>query len=916
VPTGEVAGVRERFLARLPFPPDPFQLQSIDALDAGRSVLVAAPTGSGKTVVAEYAVDLDLAVGAKTFYTAPIKALSNQKFTDLRRRLGTDRVGLLTGDNAINGDAPVVVMTTEVLRNMIYAESPALAGLRHVVLDEVHYLQDHYRGPVWEEVIIHLPAEVGLVCLSATVSNAEELAEWISTVRGPCDAIIEERRPTRLENLYLVGDKASPVLHLLPTLVDGRPNPEASRLDAESLRVRGPDRGHPRSRSRRRYFTPNRLEVLDRLAADDLLPAIVFIFSRAACDDAVRNCLDAGVRLTTPEERQRIRSIVEQQTARLSDADLSVRGDPRWLAGLEAGLAAHHAGMVPPFKETVEACFAEGLVKVVFATETLALGINMPARTVVIEKLTKFTGERHEFLTPGDYTQLTGRAGRRGIDPIGHAVVLWSPFVPFEQVAGLAASRSFRLTSAFRPTYNMAANLVRRYEAAEAHHLLNMSFAQFQADASVVAIEARIEKRAAALADLEEEARCERGDVGAYAALVAAEADQRARLRPAPAAVANAVARLRPGDVIDVPASTRSGGRAAVVSASHRKGMSIAGIRVKAITSRGKQLTLTSDDFEDPPVVLSTIELPVPFAPHNHKFQTAVAAAVLAIRTPSVRPDADEPDPAVLEAVGQATAAVAAHPVHDCPDRAGHLAAAARLDRARRDVEDLGRQVRARTESLARRFDRVLRLLEAWGYLDGWELTEKGSMLATLYHECDLLVAECVHEGLFDDLDPPSVAGLASVFGYEHRSQEAPPAPWYPSARVRRSYQRIEVLSRELEVDESAAGLPLTRPPDPTFLALAHAWAAGEELADVLEHEDVTAGDFVRVVRQLIDLLRQIALIATNPATARAARQAATALHRGVVAVSAAVDDPDEAALEDGTEVAPDGQVGPGADGP
>jgi ATP-dependent RNA helicase HelY len=300
-------------------------------------------------------------------------------------------------------------------------------------------------------------------------------------------------------------------------------------------------------------------------------------------------------------------------------------------------------------------------------------------------------------------------------------------------------------------------------------------------------------------------------------------------------------------------------------------------------------------------VVLSTIELPVPFAPHNHKFQSAVAAAVVAVRTPSARPDADEADPAVLEAVEQASAAVFAHPVHDCPDRAAHLAAAARLDRARRDVEDLGRQVRARTESLARRFDRVLRLLEAWGYLDGWELTEKGSMLAALYHECDLLVAECVHEGLFDDLDPPSVAGLASVFGYEHRSQEAPPAPWYPSARVRRSYQRIEVLSRELEVDESAAGLPLTRPPDPTFLALAHAWAAGEELGDVLEHEDVTAGDFVRVVRQLIDLLRQIALIATNPATARAARQAATALHRGVVAVSAAVDEPDEATFEVGT---------------
>ena len=879
--------VRSSFLRQLPFPPDEFQLRAMDALDAGRSVLVAAPTGSGKTVVAEYAVDLDLAAGSKTFYTAPIKALSNQKFADLRRRLGTDRVGLLTGDNAVNGDAPVVVMTTEVLRNMIYASSPALRGLRHVVLDEVHYLQDHYRGPVWEEVIIHSPPQVGLVCLSATVSNAEELAEWISTVRGPCDPVIEEKRPTRLENLYLVGDKASPVLHLLPTLVDGRPNPEASRLDAESLRGRGgPGWEKQRGRPRRRYFTPNRLEVVDRLAEDDLLPAIVFIFSRAACDDAVTACLDAGVHLTTAEERDRIRELVEERTAGLADSDLHVLGYAKWSAGLEAGVAAHHAGMVPPFKEAVEACFVEGLVKVVFATETLALGINMPARTVVIEKLTKFTGERHEFLTPGDYTQLTGRAGRRGIDPVGHAVVLWSPFVPFEQVAALAASRSFRLASAFRPTFNMAANLVHRYDAAEAHHLLNLSFAQFQADASVVSLETRLEKRGEVLASLEGDLTCDRGDVAEYVALLAAEEAERRRLRPSAAAIADAVAGLKPGDVIDVPGGTRTGGRAAVVSASHRKGEGTAGVRVRAVTTRRKMVTLSSDDFDEPPVVLATVELPAPYAPNTTKFQLALANEVARIRTPSVRVDDDDLDTSALDAAADA---VTAHPVHDCPDRSAHLAAAGRIERARREVDDLRQQVRSRTESLARRFDRVLRLLEAWGYLDGWSLTPKGQTLGSLYHECDLLVAECLHEGLFDELDPASLAGLVSVFGYEHRSPDPPPAPWFPSPRVRQRYQRIEALSRELEVDEESAGLPITRPPDSTFLALAHAWAAGERLADVLENEDVTAGDFVRVVRQLIDLLRQIGDVAPVPETAQAAREAAAALHHGVVAVSAAL---------------------------
>ena len=473
---------RDEFAKAYPFGLDPFQVQALDALDDGRSVLVAAPTGSGKTVVAEYAVAKALAEGGKAFYTTPLKALSNQKYGDLCGRHGAARVGLLTGDNSINGDAPVVVMTTEVLRNMIYAASPALQGLRYVVLDEVHYLQDAYRGPVWEEVIIHAPADVDLVCLSATVSNAEDFADWIETVRGSTAAVIEERRPVELHHLYMVGDRGSDDLHLLPTFVDNRPNPAAARLDAStaSPRFRGGRRG--------RLYTPRRAEVVERLRDESPLPAIYFIFSRAACDDAVRQCLQQGLRLTTPEERTAIRAIAEAKVEPLTDTDLEVLDYGHWLTGLEAGLAAHHAGMVPPFKEAVEACFAAGLVKVVFATETLAVGINMPARAVVIEKLSKFTGERHEFLTPGEYTQLTGRAGRRGIDVEGHAVVVWAPGVDPAVVAGLASTRTFPLKSSFRPSYNMAVNLVSSFGRARARELLGSSFAQFQADRSVVGL--------------------------------------------------------------------------------------------------------------------------------------------------------------------------------------------------------------------------------------------------------------------------------------------------------------------------------------------------------------------------------------------------------------------------------------------
>ncbi|MDO9174037.1 MAG: DEAD/DEAH box helicase, partial [Actinomycetota bacterium] len=384
-----------------------------DALDAGESVLVAAPTGSGKTVVAEYAIDAAVADGKRAFYTAPIKALSNQKYHDLVERLGPQQVGLLTGDNNINGDAPVVVMTTEVLRNMIYARSPALRDLAVVVLDEVHFLQDTYRGPVWEEVIIHLAVSVRLVCLSATVSNAHELAEWITTVRGPTRAILEDRRPVRLDNHYLLGDRTHDRLHLLPVLVNGRPNHDAMRLDAEGARTNR-DRKGGKTMGRRKLYTPSRLEVVETLDRNGMLPAICFIFSRNQCDEAAKSCLAAGVRLTTGADRDRIREIVDARLGSIDPADLAVLGYGQFLAQLEAGLAAHHAGMVPPFKEVVEACFVEGLVKMVFATETLAVGINMPAKTVVIEKLSKFTGDHHTFLTPGEYTQLTGRAGRRG----------------------------------------------------------------------------------------------------------------------------------------------------------------------------------------------------------------------------------------------------------------------------------------------------------------------------------------------------------------------------------------------------------------------------------------------------------------------------------------------------------------------
>jgi ATP-dependent RNA helicase HelY len=884
---------RPAFEVGLGFALDPFQRRALDALDAGQSVLVAAPTGSGKTIVAEYAAALALASGTKAFYTTPLKALSNQKYGDLVRQHGPGKVGLLTGDNSVNGDAPIVVMTTEVLRNMIYAGSDTLDGLRYVVLDEVHYLQNRYRGAVWEEVIIHLPREVDLVCLSATVSNAEEFADWLRTVRGETTAIIEERRPVELTNLYAVGERGRDEIHLLPTFVPGpgrerrperarsaeagatrepeqRPNPEASRLDARGAgRVRGA-RGRPRSR----LYPPRRVDLVELLAERSMLPAIVFIFSRAACDDAVKQCLAGGLRLTDADERRELRRIAEERVRALSEDDLAALGHDTWRAALEAGVAAHHAGMVPPMKEAVEEAFAAGLVKAVFATETLSLGINMPARSVVIEKLSKFTGEHHEFLTPGEYTQLTGRAGRRGIDDVGYAIVCWSPFVPFDQVAGLASRRTYALTSSFRPTYNMAANLVSRYPADVAHHLLNLSFAQYRADRDVVALERQLERNLELLERQRAAAHCERGDVAGYRELLAArDAARRAPHRGHQ--IAHAIEALRPGDVLAV---RRGGGRAVVLRHEGSRG----GSRVLALGASRDVFRLGPADFDRPPRPIGTVTLPRPFAPRSSAFRRDVAALLK-----GVRPAAEAPEPDREQ--DEREEELAEHPVGSCPELSVHLKASAAADRLDRDIARLERRVRSRSESLARQFDRVLRVLESWGYVEGWSLTPAGHLLARLYSESDLLLAETLRRGLLDGLDPPELAALASCFTYERRGPEGgalPPVRW-PSSRVAKRSREIERLWRDLSANEDDAGLPETRAPDPGLVGALYAWADGDSLADVLdEDEDLTGGDFVRHVKQVIDLLHQVAEVAPTPETAAGARRAADACLRGVVAAS------------------------------
>jgi ATP-dependent RNA helicase HelY len=897
------------FSSHYEFALDDFQVRACKVLEDGHSVLVAAPTGSGKTLVGEFAVHLALTTGRKCFYTTPIKALSNQKFNDLVARHGPENVGLLTGDNSINGEAPVVVMTTEVLRNMLYAGSRTLSGLGYVVMDEVHYLADRSRGAVWEEVIIHLPESVSVVSLSATVSNAEEFGEWLGTVRGETVTIVEERRPVPLYQHVLVGRR----MYDLFGDEAGEPgeeqvNPQLVRVardDFASSRMR--DRRSPRDRNARstskhrnvgngrRVWIPSRADVVQQLDAAGLLPAIVFIFSRVGCDAAVQQCLNANLRLTTPEERDEIFAFVEERCANLPDEDRQVLGYHEFLDGLTRGIAAHHAGMLPTFKECVEELFLRGLCRVVFATETLALGINMPARSVVIEKLTKWNGETHADITPGEYTQLTGRAGRRGIDVEGHGVVLWQPGLDPRSVAGLASTRTYPLRSSFRPTYNMAVNLVHEFGRERARELLESSFAQFQADKAVVGLARQLRKSDDALAGYAEAATCDRGDFMDYARLRRELSDTEAGLAKARrldrrAEVIGSLERLRPGDVIEVPAG-RFSGLAVVLDPGGQADRD--GPRPYVLTGERQARRLSLVDFPTPVDVITRIRIPKGFNGRNPQSRRDLASTLRA-RTHGLTPPppgAGRRGPAGPETdrIEALRRDLRAHPCHACPDREDHARWAERWFKLDRDARTLRRRIEQRTNTIARQFDRVCEVLDTLEYLDGDTVTERGRALMRIYNEMDLVTAESLRLGLWDDLDASQLAAVLSALVFESRRADDASAPRLPGGPVRDVLGQVTSLWADLDALEKEHRLDQLREPDFGFCWAAFRWAEGDDLDDVLESSELAAGDFVRWMKQLLDLTDQVGDVAGG-ALRDTARETVARLRRGVVAYSSVAD--------------------------
>ena len=686
---------RDRFIEGLGFGLDPFQADALDAIDEHVNVLVSAPTGSGKTLIANYAIGRVLERGERAFYTTPLKALSNQKFKELSELYGPGRVGLLTGDTSINHGADVIVMTTEVLRNMLLTESHQLITLGLVVLDEVHYLQDQFRGGVWEEVIILTPSAVRFVALSATIGNADFLGKWFSEVRGPTTIVVERERPIQLHNHLCVLQRGQTNAEILDLLDGARLSDQARRIDNLMKATRrfrpGPKwKGPKTSAPPPPYRAPRRSELLLAMERDDLLPAIVFIFSRAACDDAVHQCRRDGLLFTTPDERRAIEMIAEARLVGFSDDDLKALEYADFIDSLRRGLAMHHAGMVPAFREIVEACFELNLLAVVFATETLALGVNMPARSVALERFTKYSDAGRAFLTSAEYSQMTGRAGRRGLDDEGHAIVCFANEVAFHDVGRVALAPPSDLHSSFRPTYNFTSNLINHFDYETAHEVVERSFAQFE--------------------------------------------------------------------TLHRPAGNR-------------------------------------------------------------------------------RP--------------------------------------------------LGEQMIARH-----------RVLEELGYAEGWHLTTRGQLLRSIYHECDLLIAESISAGVFEDLEPAELAGLLSSFVFESkRSSRASNAAKQVTTKKRRSIndrlgqeRRLNLNERLAEITlrnlaiaeiESRYKVPHAKDPDGKFATTIAAWARGASLGTVLDLADVeigqtSPGDFVRNAKQVADLCEQLARMDLGEvaSTAAAARDA------------------------------------------
>jgi len=854
-----------------PFSLDDFQKQAIAALDAGRSVVVCAPTGSGKTLIGEYAIHRALHRNGRVFYTTPLKALSNQKYRDFREQFGDENVGLLTGDLSIERDAPILVMTTEIFRNMLYGTSigavgTSLNGVEAVVLDECHYMNDRQRGTVWEESIVYCPPEIQLVALSATVANSELLTRWISHVHGPTELIYSDFRPVPLQ-FHFISSKG-----MFPLLKAPRGGKKATEINP---RIKSFGKGR-----QGRKEEPALSFVLSALEQRQMLPAIYFIFSRRGCDRSVEAV--GNLCLVTPEEARELRSRVGEFLARNPEAERAGQLEP-----LLRGIAAHHAGILPAWKGLVEELFQAGLIKVVFATETLAAGINMPARTAVISSLSKRTDDGHRLLKASEFLQMSGRAGRRGMDERGHVVTVQTRFEGAKEAAFLATAQADPLVSQFTPSYGMVLNLLQTHSLEETKELVESSFGQFIANLhlqplmeEVSQLKEEYRQLASQVAQVNEE------DIHSYEKLRARLREEKRLLKilwnqaieTSAQTAREALPTIAPGAILSLKGPnvrTKDPVMAVLVATAPSPGQ--APYLICLGEDNRWYVVLSTDaiaingEFPDWQEVGQTV-LPgeIAFKPGQSRKGTAetaeIARQISAIAEPLYF--------AEVEAQQQRMKAVEAqleqHPLNQWGSPGALFKSLKRQKKLASEIRKLEKQLDRQLGDRWGEFLNLIDILVEVGCLKVsdaepdaeddnpvFEVTAMGESAAAIRGDNELWLGSAVRSGLLDNIDPHHLATVGAALVTE----VSRPDTWTNyglSPAVEAVLGQLQGLRRQLfqlqRRHHIAFPIWLEREP----IALVEQWALGVEWNELFENTSLDEGDIVRILRRTLDFLSQI----------------------------------------------------------
>lgn len=866
VPARDVPPLGELF----PFPLDDFQLEAIDALNQGQSVVVSAPTGSGKTLVGEYAIHRALAHGQKVFYTTPLKALSNQKLRDFREQFGVENVGLMTGDFSVNREASVVVMTTEIFRNMLYAEvergDDPLADVEAVVLDECHYMNDSQRGTVWEESIIHCPSSVQLVALSATVANAGQLTDWIDRVHGPTRLVLSDFRPVPLDFSFCSAKGLHPLL-----------NDERTGLHPNCKVWRAPKGSNRKGKSPRppQPEPPPLAFVVAQMAERDMLPAIYFIFSRRGCDKAMR---DLGkICLVNPAEQARISTRLEAFVRATPEAVREGGHDEALLRGI----AAHHAGVLPAWKELIEELFQQGLIKVVFATETLAAGINMPARSTVISALSKRTERGHRPLMGSEFLQMAGRAGRRGLDTQGYVVTVQSRFEGVREAGQLATSPADPLVSQFTPSYGMVLNLLQRNELPKAKELVERSFGRYLATLDLVEDEARI-------ADLLQqlETLTGSGEEVAWDDFEDYE-KQRGRLREERRIqrILQQQAEETLAHELTLALRFSSEGTLLSLKSPQLKGRVTPAVIVEKIEGPGQfpQLLCLSDEnvwilvpchaVVSLHAELSCLQVQGVQTPALHHIGEirhgdqasgglALAVAHMARRHDMATPQYDLAGEVQAQAllVRDLELALELHPAHLRGDRKKITKQRQRMEELEIEIEERQRILHHRANRHWETFLSLIDILRFFGCLagsEGLEPTEIGRTVAAIRGDNELWIGLALMSGHLDELEPADLAAVLEAISTEVNRPDLwsgyPPPPAADEA-----LHDLRGIRRELLRQQEQAEVVVPVWYEAELMGLVQAWAKGVSWNDLISNSSLDEGDVVRIMRRTVDLLAQI----------------------------------------------------------